>query len=253
MKTLLMDVGNTLIKIATVGDDKIISQWPVINTKGKDTKMLLTIAFKTHHQLTIDNAIISCVVPSYLSLLKTLVRTTFHCQLAILNYQLIAHAPLKIKLNNPQLGSDLMALAIGATAKYESVIVISLGTATTYTIIKNNTLVGVIIGPGISVSKNSLIANAALLSDFKIEHYASMLGTTTLHALSIGYGYGFNAMIKGTVNQINQELQTILPVVVTGGGGGEELKSYFDFNYDDEPQILLNGLFIISQHLLANK
>ncbi len=252
MKTLLMDIGNTLIKIATVDDDKIINQWPVIVTKGKDTKMLLTTAFKTHHKLIIDNAIISSVVPSCLPLLKALVKTTFHCQPVILNYQLIAHIPLKIKLNNPQLGSDLMALAIGATAKYESAIVISLGTATTYTIIKNNTLAGVIIGPGISASKNALIANAALLSDFKIEHYASMLGTTTLHALSIGYGYGFNTMIKGIINQINQELQMTLPVIVTGGGVAE-IKSYFDFNYNDEPQVLLNGLFIISQHLLANK
>lgn len=252
MATLLIDVGNTLIKIATVTADKVINEWPVIQTKAKNTKILLTAAFKNHHKLTIDNVVISCVVPSYLLLIKTLARVTFHCQPSILNYHLIAHLPLKIKFDNPQLGSDLMALAIGAAAKYESAIVISIGTATTYTIIKNNILSGVIIGPGLSVSKNALITNAALLSDFKIEHYSSMLGTTTLHALSIGYGYGFNAMIKGTVEQINQELKTMFPVIITGGSV-EELKPYFDFNYDDEPQILLKGLFIISKQLLANK
>lgn len=252
MITLVIDVGNTLIKIATVGDDKNINQWPVIETKAKNTEMILTTAFKVHNKLTIGNSIISCVVPSYLLFFKRLVKTFFHCQLVILNYQLIDNLPLKIALDNRQLGSDLMALAVGGNIKYESVIIISLGTATTYTIINNNSLIGVIIAPGFSTSKNSLIANAALLSDFKIDHYESMLGKTTLHALSIGYGYGFNAMIKGTINQINQELKTTLPVIITGGAT-KELKSYFDFNYDDEPQILLNGLFIISQHLLANK
>lgn len=249
MKYLLMDVGNTLIKIATVNNDMKINTWPVIPTKAKNIKLLLKQTFISYQQeLVITNVIISCVVPELLVFIKQLIIKIYYIEPLIVNSDLIKPLPVSINFENSQLGSDLIALLVGANyQKYENVIVVSLGTATTYSIIVNNVLIGVIIAPGLASSKAALINNAALLTDFDINYYDSMLGKNTNHALAIGYGYGFNAMIKGMVAKINSEINLMLPVVLTGGSFNI-LEPYFDFKYQYEPQTLLWGLWVMAQN-----
>ena len=58
-------------------------------------------------------------------------------------------------------------------------------------------------------------------------------------------------MIKGTIAKIETELKESLPVIITGGNT-MMLKSYFDFNYDYQPQLLLEGLLMIFQQLVLN-
>lgn len=248
MKSLLLvDIGNTLIKMAMVNDSEIIKEWPVIETKSKNAITQLKKAFALHKKLYFEEAIISCVVPKFLVIIKNLIFLTYKVQSLIVDFNLLSTLPLKLNLENRQLGSDLIALSYAAYTKYHNAIVVSLGTATTYNIIINNVLIGVIIGPGFAISKGALIDNAALLLDFEIEHYQSMLGKNTNHALSIGYGYGFSAMINGIVAKIRNETKNNLPVILTGGSVSI-LRSYFDFSYIYEPQMLFLGLVAIAKH-----
>lgn len=248
---LLVDIGNTLIKIATINNSEIIEEWPVIETKNKNAIVQLKRAFKLNEKQDFEAAIISCVVPKFL-IIKQLITTTYKLKPLILDFNLLNSLPLRLNLENKQLGSDLIALAYAAVTKYHNAIVVSLGTATTYSVIINNVLVGIIIGPGFGISKDALIANAALLLDFEIKNYQSMLGKNTNHALSIGYGYGFSAMINGIVAKIHYETNINLPVIVTGGSV-PILKSYFDFSYIYEPQMLFLGLVAILNVLETNK
>lgn len=188
-------------------------------------------------------------MPKFLEIIEQLIIFTYKIKPLILNFDLIKSLSLKINLENKQLGSDLLALSYAICTKYHHGIVVSLGTATTYSIIVNDTLVGVIIGPGFSISKDALITNTALLLDFEVEYYQSMLGKNTNHALAIGYGYGFSAMINGTVARIQREINIKLPVILTGGNV-PILKSYFDFAYIYEPQMLFLGLVTIVKHFL---
>ncbi|WP_425381532.1 type III pantothenate kinase [Spiroplasma endosymbiont of Polydrusus pterygomalis] len=250
---LLVDIGNTLIKIAMINNSEIIKEWPIIETKSKNTIEQLKRAFKLNQKLYFEAAIISCVVPKFLIIIKQLIITTYKLKPLIIDFNLLTSLPLQLNLENQQLGSDLIALSYAAYTKYHNAIVVSLGTATTYSIIINNVLVGIIIGPGFGTSKDALIANAALLSNFEIKNYQSMLGKNTNHALSIGYGYGFSAMINGIVMKIHNEINiNNLPVILTGGSV-PILKSYFDFSYIYEPQMLFLGLIAIVNTLETNK
>lgn len=248
---LLIDVGNTLIKIAMINNSEIIEEWPIIETKSKNTIAQLTKAFNLKQKLHFEEAIISCVVPNFLITIKQLVINTYQVKPLIVDFNLLNSLPLQLSLENQQLGSDLIALSYAAYVKYHNAIVVSLGTATTYSIIINNVLVGIIIGPGFAISKDALIANAALLANFEVKNYQSMLGKNTNHALSIGYGYGFSAMINGIIAKIHNETNLNLPVILTGGSV-PILKSYFDFSYIYERQMLFLGLIAIVDTLKVN-
>lgn len=257
MKTLLLvDIGNTLIKIAMINDSEIIEQWAVIKTKSKTAIDQLKKAFKLNKKLHFEEAVISCVVPNFLIIIEKLIVFTYNLKPLIVDFNLLSSLPLKLNLENRQLGSDLIALLYAAAllyayTKYHNAIVVSLGTATTYSVVVNDVLVGVIIGPGFSTSKDALIDNAALLVDFEMQHYQSMLGKNTNHALSIGYGYGFSAMINSIVARIQNEINISLPVILTGGSV-PILKSYFDSSYIYEPQMLFFGLVDIIKYFRSN-
>ncbi|WP_339046772.1 type III pantothenate kinase [Spiroplasma endosymbiont of Colias croceus] len=252
MKSLLLvDIGNTLIKIAMINDSEIIEQWAVIETKSKTAIVQLKKAFKLNKKLHFEEAVISCVVPNFLIIIEKLIVFTYNLKPLIVDFNLLSSLPLKLNLENRQLASDLIALSYAAYTKYHNAIVVSLGTATTYSVVVNDVLVGVIIGPGFSTSKDALIDNAALLVDFEMQHYQSMLGKNTNHALSIGYGYGFSAMINSIVARIKNETNISLPVILTGGSV-PILKSYFDFSYIYEPQMLFLGLVDIIKYFRSN-
>ncbi|MDQ7982628.1 MAG: type III pantothenate kinase [Spiroplasma sp.] len=243
---LLIDIGNSLTKIA-LGDEitqKITLLKPIIskekNWNNNIKKLILQIKNK------VNKTIISTVIPDKLTEITKIITTILKTKPIILNGNLIKNLPIKVNTGTKEIGSDLIALAIGSYHKYQSSIIVSLGTATTYTIIKDNVILGIIIGPGFNDAKNSLTANAALIKPFTIKPYQSVLGNTTNHALSIGYGNGFNYMIDTTITAINNELKSNLPVIITGGNF-QELKPFFHFKYQYDQDILILGLMIIYQ------
>lgn len=248
---LLIDIGNSLTKVALTDlTNQKITMLKPITTKDKNwnnqvKKLLLQIKEQ------VNNVIISSVVPNCLTDLNKLITTILKVKPIIINSNLIKTLPIKFKTDSQEIGSDMLALAIGANNKYHSCIIVSLGTATTYTIINDNTIIGVIIAPGFNDAKQSLAQNAALIKPFNVKPYQSLLGTTTNHALSIGYGNGFNYMIDGTIKAINQELKTALPVIITGGNFGE-LKPFLQFKYQYDQDILMYGLMIIYQNYQKN-
>lgn len=248
---LLIDIGNTLTKVALANLEKQeITLLKSIISKDKnwnnDLKKLIT---KIKNK--INDTIISNVVPDKLNEITKIISTILKTKPIIVNTNLIKSLAMKMNTNTKEIGSDLIALAIGSYNKYQSCIVVSLGTATTYTVINDDMILGVIIGPGFNDAKSSLTTNAALIKPFTIKPYSSLLGNTTNHALSLGYGNGFNYMIDGTIKAINQELKTRLSVVITGGNF-QELKPFLQFQYQYDQDILMYGLMIIYQNYQKN-
>lgn len=249
---LLIDIGNTLTKIAFADESKEIQlNWlqSIETTNDNWTTVINEILIKNKNN--INNAIISCVVPDKLSSLEKRISTIFNFLPIIINHKLIKHLPLKIDINQKKIGSDLVVLAVAGYVLFDEAIVIGLGTATTYTIIKDNSLKGIIIAPGFSNSKESLSNSASLIESFKINPYPSVLGNTTNHALSIGFGNGFNYMMNGTINAINKELNKKIKVIITGGNF-LELKPFLKFDYNYQDNLVLKGLIIIYHFLKKN-
>lgn len=249
---LLIDIGNTLTKIAIGNDeDQKISVTKKIITKDKNyQKEIKKVLSKI--KIKIDNIIISCVAPKKLTIIKKILNKFFNLKPIIVNHQIFKFLPISISVEHPtQIGSDLIALAVASHHLFGNSITISLGTATTYTIIKDHDLKGEIIGPGFHSAKASLMSEAALIKPFKIKPYEILIGKTTNHALSIGYGNGFNYMLKETIKAVNRQLDSSLVTVITGGNF-DELKPFLEFNYQYQENLLLLGLIIIYQNLKKN-
>lgn len=126
---------------------------------------------------------------------------------------------LNIRIDNPaQLGADLVAEAVAATAKYPlPCIVFDLGTATTVSVLdKQGNFIGGMICPGISLTLHSLAENTALLPHVGVEKPGKVIGTNTIRSMQSGAVYGTAAMIDGIVQRIEQELGSQAVLVATG-------------------------------------
>lgn len=245
---LLIDIGNTLTKIA-YGDEtsqNISFHKAVATTEKYWEKIIQKIVLSKKKQTT---AVVICsVVPKKLPIINKIVHVHLKLRPLIVNFAMLKLLPLKVEPKYKQLGSDLIALAIASEKQFGSAITISLGTATTYVTIKDEQLKGVVIGPGFTSAKLALTQEAAQIKPFTIAKYKSVLGNSTNHALSIGYGNGFNYMLNETIKATNQELKSNLKVVVTGGSYSE-LAPFLTFKYEHHSNLVLQGLIIIYQIL----
>ena len=89
-----------------------------------------------------------------------------------------------------ELGSDRIANSIGAYKKFRTnCIVIDIGTATTFDVIKKNFIYdGGVIAPGIKLSIENLFFSTALLPMFKLKKYPNNYGKNTKESLVSGFG-----------------------------------------------------------------
>lgn len=248
---LLIDIGNTLTKIA-YGDEnnQNLSFFKPVSTDEKNwEKIIQKILLNKKKQ--INGVVICSVVPKKLIIINKIVHVNLKLRPLIVNFAMLKLLPLKVEPKYKQLGNDLIALAIASQQKFGSAITISLGTATTYVTIKDEHLKGVVIGPGFTTAKLALSQEAAQIKPFTIAKYKSVLGNSTNHALSIGYGNGFNYMLTETIKATNHELKSNLKVIVTGGSFSE-LEPFLTFNYEYHDNLVLQGLIIIYQILKKN-
>lgn len=252
---LLIDIGNTLTKIAvSLNNQKYqIDDFEYFETGSRNWLINFKNELqKVKNKFSIEAVMVSSVVKNKEVLIKEEVKKYFDINPIFLNKDLISSLPITIDLQNNQIGSDFLALAVASDFLYKDSITISLGTATTYSIIKENKFLGAIIGPGFNNCKKSLVQSADLLNSFNIKKTSSVLGKNTLQALSVGFGNGFNCMLQGVIKEINAEIKTNLPVIITGNGF-DELKEFFTFEYKYQNNLVLVGLLIIYENLIKIK
>jgi type III pantothenate kinase len=127
---------------------------------------------------------------------------------------------MEIRTERPmELGSDMLAAAIGARGKYGvPAIVVGYGTATTFSAIsRDGAFLGTAIAPGIQISIDALVARTAKLPQVAFERPESPIGRETVASLQSGLVYGFVGQTEGVVARFKAELGPDTRVVATGG------------------------------------
>lgn len=249
---LAIDVGNTNIVLGGIDQDGIYFVARMATDKGK-TADEYAISFKNIIEMNnvaldrIKGSIISSVVPPLNSALSEAVE------------KVLGRAPLfvgpgiktglNIIIDNPaQLGSDLVVDAVAAAHQYEKpLIVIDMGTATTFSILdKNSNYLGGIISPGLKISLESLTRRTSQLQSIGLEPPKKVIGRNTIHCMQSGAIYGNASMLDGMIERIEEEIGEKATVIATGGLG-EYVVPYckHDIIYDSE--LLLKGLLLIYQ------
>lgn len=250
---LTVDIGNSNIVIAVFDKEKLTLtlRLKTDTTKTDDEYTILfnsTLKINNIDKSKIDGAIISSVVPNLSSVILLAIQKLTGIMPLVVGPGI--KTGLDIKIDNPsQLGSDIVADAVGAINYYGApIIVIDMGTATTLSAIgKNNAFLGVSIAPGVMVSLQALAEHAAQISQINIVAPAKVIGTNTGDSLRSGIVYGYASMLDGLCDRMEQQIGEPVKVVATGGLSSlivENCKR----NIIHDKDLLVKGL-----HLLYNR
>ncbi len=162
---------------------------------------------------------------------------------------------LNIRMDIPsQLGSDLVADAVGAMAKYPKPIVFfDMGTATTLSVIdKRGCYLGGMIIPGLRTSVDALADRAAQLPAIPLTPPGHMIGQNTVECMQSGALYGHAAMLDGLVERVETELEEPVSAVMTGGLAGI-IQPYCRRNIVLDERLQLDGLRILYEKNLPHR
>ena len=202
---LVIDIGNTLIKLAIFnGNDLIYSA-----TESEINETVLEALYKRY---TINNGIVSSVRSDEEFLLK---KHNF------LNLTHTTPLPLALNYKTPEtLGIDRIAAVVGSGVEYKdkNVLTIDLGTCITYDFLNaKNEYLGGAIAPGFQMRFKALnnYTEKLPLVEFDKENL-NLVGNTTESSIISGVYNGMQNEIEGTINNYLSQYDD-LKIVVTGG------------------------------------
>jgi len=240
---LLFDVGNTNISIG-LSDGKTILDTFRLNTEVTKTADEYYIAMKSLVDMNRITAVaISSVVPRITEKLKDI--STRFLKIDPLCVGPGIKTGINVKTDNPrEVGGDLICGAVAVEPIKAPVLVVDLGTAIKYIYVKNKTILGVIITPGVSISIKALVGNTALLPDIDIEVPKKVLGTNTISCMQSGVTYGVASQVDGLIERIRDEVNEDFTVILTGGLS-QTIAPLCKHELTRDPDLVLKGLLNI--------
>lgn len=213
---LLFDVGNTNICIVTyeneVLNEKITRITTLLNRSCDEYYLIIREMIKLDY---VSGVAISSVVPEITTVLTDMCIKHLNINPLVLGPKV--KTGVKLVADNPrEVGADLICDVAGVT--YDEALVIDLGTATKYIYVKNKSLMGVVITPGVVISIKALVNNTALLPEIEIKAPNKVLGNNTINCMQSGVTYGVASQVDGMIERIKEEVNVPnLKIIATGG------------------------------------
>ncbi|MCB1175447.1 MAG: type III pantothenate kinase [Leptospiraceae bacterium] len=192
--------------------------------------------------VSISGCIYSSVVPSFNPIVERMTVDYFDTPARRVTWQ--SQLPFRIAYPRPEeIGADRLVNAAAGIKLYgPDLIIVDMGTATTFCLIEQGVYLGGSIAPGIKNSMESLIRRTAQLPPIEFLKPNRVVGQSTIEALQSGFYYGWLGLLERILAGIRQESQRPLQVLATGGLSGlihKEKRSPFDIQ---DPELTLRGL-----------
>lgn len=239
MMNLIIDVGNSFVKLAVFKDEMLLKK---VSIKPDDFISRVDSFIKAYP--TMKKAVISSVGKLKAPLLKYI---EDHFEVFQIHASL--NLPFKNSYKTPQtLGVDRIALISASIQQYpyNNVLVIDAGTCLTYDFVtSDNEYLGGAISPGIQMRYQALHAQTANLPLLEPNLPGHITGQTTKDCIHSGVVFGILKEIDGVIEEY-QEKYKDLTVILTGGDANflsKQLKSSIFANSN----FLLEGLNFILQ------
>jgi len=220
---LVVDIGNTNITFGLYEGKELEQTFRIAtvhNRTADEYGVLLSqvLELRGCDPQRVTAAIVASVVPPITDEMVGAIRHAFAREPLVVGPDTDTGVP--IIYDNPRdVGADRIVNAVAAFDRFRSgVIVVDFGTATTFDCIspKGEYLGGVIV-PGVRVSLDALLGNAAKLSRIEIAEPPTVVGRTTTHALQSGVVHGYASLVDGLVKKLGSELGFPCRVLATGG------------------------------------
>ncbi|MCK5731659.1 MAG: type III pantothenate kinase [Tenericutes bacterium] len=214
---VVIDIGNTTIAIGLSKDGKLIDDVFRLNTEKNKSYDEYSLILKDFIP-SCSSAMVASVVPELNSVFRDFFQKRYNVNPLFLGTGV--KTGIQIMVDNPkEVGSDFIGNAVAATTIHnETILVIDLGTATTFCYTENKRLKGIIITTGLTTSKNALIYKASLLPQIDLTPPKKLLGTNSADCIKSGLLFGHASMIDGMIKRIKSDLNNPdLQVIMTGG------------------------------------
>jgi len=250
--SLVVDVGNSHTVVGIFDGDKVVNHWRLTTRQQTTSDEVLNrisglLRFSDVKSSQINCVGLSTVVPSHeRPWIKAL---EFFIKKPVQVVSSRNCLGLSIAYPDPSAaGSDRLANVLALRERgYTDAIVVDMGTATTFDVLKDGGFAGGIIIPGISTSLDALTENAARLLPVTIEWPAQIIADNPDDAIRSGLLYGFRAELEALIAQIKQELgKDDVPVFATGGWGKTIVKRTPSINIYD-PYLTLEGIRLVAE------
>tara|TARA_Y100001970_G_scaffold291257_1_gene427730 strand:- start:684 stop:1415 length:732 start_codon:yes stop_codon:yes gene_type:complete len=243
MKFLLLDIGNTSIAYSITSNNQI-SNINRIKNKENIEKFLKSIDLNG-----IDKAIICSVVPNISNNIILILKSK-----GIDSFQINhLNSGIKLLVNNPsEVGSDRICNVVGANKIKSPAMIIDFGTATTYDITNDEgDFIGGAISPGIDISADYLVNQAALLKDTVYNFPDLIIGKTTESNIQSGVMYGGLFSVMGMINAIKEELKNPNLDIIITGGFGKLISNKLKIKHEYIESLTMDGMLKIYSNLSA--
>lgn len=251
---LAIDIGNTQIAAGLFEKNKLVAHWRLSSNSDRtedETWILMSSICAAHgYEITqTDGVAISSVVPGMTPTFEKM--TVKYLKFSPLVVSQEIDLGIDILYDNPaSVGADRLVNAVAGYEKYGGpLVIVDLGTATTFDVItKNGEYLGGIIAPGIEMSANILHQRAAKLPLVELKFPKNVIGRSTEASMQSGIMYGAVEMVDGMISRIQAEIDGDVKVIATGGLA-RLLLNKLDSIKVIEPFLTLRGLNIIAGRL----
>lgn len=247
---LAIDIGNTHTVLGVFNNDRLVTEWRIISS-GKHSADDILPSIKSScadagiNLSTLTEVGISSVVPNLTKIFEQISRKQLRVEPVTVSASL--DLGIKIDYDDPEtLGADRICNVIAGYKKYGGpLIVIDLGTATTYDVIaKNGDFLGGVIALGVGSTAAELHRRTAKLPHIKLQFPESVIGRDTFSAMQAGVMFGAVEALEGTVRRIRREIGPDARVIATGGLS-EIIAKQTSIIEACEPSLVLEGIRLI--------
>ncbi|MBD3286213.1 type III pantothenate kinase [candidate division WOR-3 bacterium] len=215
---ILVDVGNSVVKIASV-QDKVIAPLARISSRHLRTEDDIWIAFKSLGIQKPTDTVICSVIPDLTGKFAGMFRNRYNIgrPLVVSSY-INTGVELEYKKLS-ELGADRIANVVGAHFEYgKDIAVVDFGTATTVDFVTADArYLGGVIAPGIVASHRHLVASTSRLTEVELKKPDTFIGQTTEECLVSGFYLMTVGIIEAARAAVRNEQKLDFTFIATGG------------------------------------
>ncbi len=220
---LAIDIGNTNIVVGVFQGEKLLATWRMATAIHKmedeyGALLLNLMPLRNINVKDITEAIVCSVVPPLQQTFEQLCRKFFNIEPLVIEAGV--KTGIRIAMDNPkEVGADRVVNAAAAHHMYGgSLIVIDLGTATTFDAVsKDGDYLGGAIAPGVKIAAEALFTRTAKLPQVELEAPRRAIGKNSIAAIQSGVIFGYVGLVDGLVARIKKEMGGEVKVIATGG------------------------------------
>ena len=256
---LAIDIGNTTVALGGIRDGRVcfVARMDTVRTRTAAeyrAEMDKIFAHRRHPErpMRFEGAVLTSVVPQITGALAECARYYTGKKPVIVSPEI--RTGLTMGVPDPHaVGKDRLVDAAYAAANFPlPVITVDLGTATTFNVIRENSVFcGGAIAPGLDMGLGALSERTAQLPRLDLQIPKRIIGRNTEECILSGTIVGMAAMLDGMVQRIEAELGSPATLILTGGAARfVEPLVLHPHIYD--PNLLLKGLAFLCERNCAN-